>query len=260
MTAPLVTAATQNVTQTYMTTQSLHAGTIVRLDANDAAAVVPLDQEYAKDMLGVVTAVNDAPVSLTTETDQQQAYIATTGQYHVLVSTQEGAIKAGDFVTISALHGIGMKAAETDEIVIGKALQAFDGKTSIDSTAIVKTQASTGHTVSIGHILVDVTVAHNPFYKATRVDHVPTFLAKAAALISQQELGALRIYAATGTLLIVTIVAGCIIYSGVRSGIISIGRNPLARKTIMRSISQVMLVAAIVFIIGLIAVYLILKL
>jgi hypothetical protein len=48
-------------------------------------------------------------------------------------------------------------------------------------------------------------------------------------------------------------------YIGVRSGITAIGRNPLSKKDITKGLLQVILASMVVFIIGLFAVYLLLK-
>lgn len=254
-------AAAQGVTQTYINRGPavLHNGMIVSLRDDNSEEVVALSRDNARDMLGVVTAANDAPVSLTKNSDQQQVYVATTGQYNVLVSTQEGPIKAGDFITISSLHGIGMKATDNDQIVIGKALAGFDGKTSVDGETEVKTSDGKTRPVSLAHILVDISVAHNPFYKSDKTDGVPGFLSKAANIVTDRPVGAVRIYAASGVLVLAMIIAGFVIYSGVRNGIVAIGRNPLAKSSITRGLIQVILISLIVFIIGLIAVYLLLK-
>jgi len=61
-------------------------------------------------------------------------------------------------------------------------------------------------------------------------------------------------------LIIIAAISGSILYGGVRTTMVSIGRNPLAKASIMRGLAQVVLVSIIIFIIGLIGVYLLLKL
>lgn len=51
-----------------------------------------------------------------------------------------------------------------------------------------------------------------------------------------------------------------VLYAGIRNGVISIGRNPMSKKSIFRAIFEVILTAALILIIGLFAVYLLLKL
>ncbi len=251
----------QNVTQTYTNTGAvLHNGSIVRLKTGSKDEVVALEQANGRDKLGVVTPANDAPVSLTTPSDQRQVYVATTGQYNVLVSDQEGKVAPGDFITISALHGIGMKATVNDEVVIGKALGSFDGVTAVDGRSTVKTAGGGTRTVSIGHVRADITIAHNPSYKSTKVDGVPSFLAKAASVVTNKPVGALRIYAGLSIILACVLTSGFVIYAGVRNSMVAIGRNPLAKKSILRTLLQVVIISLIIFTIGIITVYLLLRL
>jgi hypothetical protein len=54
-------------------------------------------------------------------------------------------------------------------------------------------------------------------------------------------------------------VAGIMLYSGARSSLISVGRNPLSRSVIIKALGQVVVLSLIVFISGMFAVYLLLK-
>lgn len=254
-------AVAQNVTQGYLSDTTIQQGIIVRLKPGDASKVTPVSQTNETDILGVIVSPSDAPVSLTNDANQDQVYVASYGQYDVLVSTQNGIIQSGDTIAISSLDGVGMKADTGREAILGKAVQSFDGKSATQSTAALKD--SNGHetTVAIGRIAVNINVAHNPAYKATdtTVAGVPSFLSKAAQVVTDKPVTAIRIYASLVVLALAVVIAGILLYSGVRNGMTSIGRNPLAKKSIMRSLLQVVIISLIVFIIGLIAVYLLLK-
>lgn len=253
------TALAQNVTEGFNSDQALQTGMIVRLKANDGTKVEPLSTQDAKSMLGVIVASSAAPVSLSTPANSNQVFVATTGQYAVLVSSEDGKINVGDYITISSLNGVGMKADGGQQVVLGKALQAFDGKTNIDGTTAIGTPSGQ-QTVGFGRILVDIDVAHNPLYHPVAVSGVPNFLVKATQVVTDKPVGALRIYASLVVVVMSLIIATIIIFTGVRSGMIAIGRNPLAKRTILRSLIQVTIISLIIFIIGLIAVYLLLKL
>jgi hypothetical protein len=249
----------QNVTEGFNSDATLQKGMIVRLKPSDGSKVEPLTDQDAKNMLGVIVASSDSPVSLSTPANSNQVFVATTGQYDVLVSSQAGQINVGDYITISSLNGVGMKADGGQQVVLGKALQSFDGKTNVDGTSTLTT--STGQqTVGFGRILVDIDVAHNPIYHQAEVSGVPSFLVRASQIVTDKPVGALRIYASLVIVVLSLIVATIIIFTGVRSGMIAIGRNPLAKRTILRSLFQVTIISLIIFIIGLIAVYLLLKL
>lgn len=132
-------ARAQNVTQGYNSDSVLQKGMIVRLKPGDSNTVQALNQKDAADMFGVIVSSGDATVSLSNPGNSQQVYVATYGQYDVLVSTQEGPIKQGDYITISSLNGVGMKAATTQQLVIGKALSSFDGMSESEGTTTLQT-------------------------------------------------------------------------------------------------------------------------
>jgi hypothetical protein len=48
-------------------------------------------------------------------------------------------------------------------------------------------------------------------------------------------------------------------YGGIRNGLISIGRNPLSKKSIVRGMIQVILTALTIFLLGIFGVYLLLR-
>lgn len=253
-------AIAQDVTQGYLTDTTLQQGLIVQLKPGDPNKVTALSQSSEQEMLGVVVAPTDAPVALSNNADKNQTYVATYGQYDVLVSNQNGPIKAGDAIAISSLDGVGMKSDSSRASILGKAVQGYDGRSDAQTTATLKGSGG-DTTVTIGRIPVNINVAHNPTYNPPVKSQagVPTFLSAAAQIVTDKPVGAVRIYASLVVLALTVIIAGIILYSGVHTGMIAIGRNPLAKKTIIRNLLQVILIGLIIFIIGLIAVYLLLK-
>lgn len=247
----------QAVTEGYNADQSLQRGMIVRLKKDDATKVEPVNTDGAEHTHGVVVHANDAP--LTVATDGQEVFVATTGRYAVLVSTQNESIAAGDYIAVSALSGIGMKAGTREPYVIGRALAGFDGTKDVISTSEVKDSAGATHKVNIGRVELDIGVAKNPLLKATE-PNLPDALRRAAETIAGKPVNAVRVYIGVLIFCITTIVAGSLLYGGVRSALISIGRNPLSKKSIIRGMFQVVITGLIVFITGVFGVYLILRL
>lgn len=250
-------AKAQNVTQGFLTDDALQNGMIVRIVPKDATKVEPVAQKDAADMYGVVVSSGNATVALSTVGEAQQVYIATYGQYDVLVSTQNGTIKQGDYVTLSALNGVGMKATSSSQLVIGKAMQTFDGSTS-ESSAELKT-SSGKQKVELGHLRVEVSVAHNPLYEKQKDPGVPQFLSKAAELVTSRPVSAFRLYVGLVVMGLSLIIAGSILFAGVRTGMVASGRNPLAKHSIVKNMIAVTIMSLIVFAIGLFAVYLLLR-
>jgi len=254
-------ASNQTVVQGYGSDKPLQPGTIVKLKDSNGSEVEPLTSKDITKMLGVVVAAGDAPVTLSDSSNQNQTYVATFGQHDVLVSTQNGTIKTGDYITLSALAGIGMKVDTSQPLVLGRAAGNFTGKgTNVAGSASLK--AADGHkvSVSIGRIPVDISIGHNPLAVQNQQSNLPGFLQKVSQSIAGKAIGAERVYLALVVLLLTAFVTAAMLYSGIRGGLISIGRNPLAKKEVVRGIIRVVLAGVVVFLIGLFGVYLLLKL
>lgn len=252
--------STVAVNQTYTAASGVQMGMIVALDSKKPQTVVPLPQEDAKRMHGVVIPQTNASIALAPEAAQaQQVLVASSGQHNVLVSTQQGVIKAGDYITVSALSGIGMKAATHDTQVVGRAVTAFAGNADVISKVNVKDNTNKKVSVSVGRIMVDLNVAGNPLYQEA-TDNVPRPLAQAANAVAGKPVSAIRIYAALAILAAITFIVGHMLYSGIQSSMLAVGRNPLSKKSIMRSLMQTVFAALIIFVAGVFAVYLLLKL
>lgn len=260
--AAVAPAAAQAVTRSYRTDVSLQRGMIVRKSAKDDGKVEALKAEDIVKMEGVIVAANDSPVTLSSENlNGQQVFVATTGQYYVLVSNQGGAVKKDDYITISALAGVGMKAGTEQSRIIGRALDGFDGKTNISGRASVRTAKGESIPVTLGMVPAEISVSRNPLeQKVTSLIPGLEFAQQAAGDIVKKDVSPTQLYLAIITFSIAAIIAGSILYAGIRTSMIAIGRNPLAKKSIMRQLVSVVITSIIVLIIGMTAVYLILKL
>ena len=259
---PAGVALGQAVTRAYKTDTNLQRGMIVRRDDKDNTKVVPLAADKIEKMEGVVVAANDSPVTLSSE-DQtsQQVFVATTGKYNVLVSNQNGVIKKDDYVTISALSGVGMKAGGDQSRIVGRALGEFDGKTNVSGQTTVKNSAKKDIPISFGLIAVEISISRNPI-ESKKQSLVPglEFLQRTAGIIADKPVPPAQLYLSLIILIVAAIIAGSILYAGVRTSMTAIGRNPLAKASVMRNLLQVVVTSIIILIIGITAVYLLLKL
>jgi hypothetical protein len=247
----------QAVTEGFGSDAPLQRGMIVRIKKDDASKVEPVTSETADQVHGVVVNSNDAPVTISD--DGQRVFVAKAGQYDVLVSNQNGEIKTGDYVTISAVAGIGMKAGTKEPYVVGRALGGFDGSKDVISSTELTDSSGAKKKISFGRVQVDLGIAGNPLLKG-EAPNVPEFLRKTTEAIAGKPVDAIRIYIGILVFGITTFVAASLLYGGVRSGIISIGRNPLSKKSIVRGMLQVVVTGLIVFVSGIFGVYLILRL
>lgn len=253
-------SSSSGITQSYNADPSVQVGMLVRLKPQDPSTVVPLPNNAIQDMLGVVIPPSNATIVLTPQNIQkQQVLVATTGHYNVLVSNQNGPIKVGDYITVSAIDGVGMKADAIENEVLGKAAGNFSGTSNVIGTMTLKNTLGHAQNVAIGSVPVDVNISHNPLFQKT-ADYVPSILAKAAVAVANKPVTASRIYLCIAILFITAIVTGNMLYSGVRSGMIAVGRNPLSKKSIIKSLIETVIAGLIIFVIGVFAVYLLLKL
>jgi hypothetical protein len=244
----------------YAAETPLDNGTIVQLSGKDAKQVKIATQKELQNMFGVTVDRNQLSFTLSSEGTKNEVFVAVSGTYNVLVSTQGGAIVVGDYVTLSSIDGVAMKAGTEEKTVFGRAVGAFDGKgVTLGTTALKDTTGKTNKTVTLGQIPVTIDIKRNPNVKSTKVD-ILEILQRAGQAVAEKEVSPIRIYLSMGITAVSLIAAIAVLYSGVRSGVISIGRNPMSKKPIFRALLEIILTSILILIIGLFAVYLLLKL
>jgi hypothetical protein len=248
----------QNITQGYGADSIIKNGMIVGLKTDDLHKVETINSDQYDRLHGVVVGLNESAVLI--GNTNEEIYVATTGRYTVLVSDQNGGISSGDYVTVSAVSGIGMKAGESDPVILGRSIDSYDPSDSnqIVNTVTVKDSKGKEQQLRIGQVIVDISVGKNPLLRTD--NSLPSYLRKAAETIAGKPVSATRVYMGLAVLGVASLIAGSLIYSGVRSGLIAIGRNPLSKKMIIRGLFQVVIIGMTVFLSGIFGVYLLLKL
>ena len=259
MSVPAIASA-QAVVQSYGSDSTLEPGMIVQLDTKDSSKVLPATQGDIDHIHGVIVPPNDAPVSLQSNSTTQQYYVATSGTYDVLVSDQGGPIQKGDYVTVSSLAGVGMKAASAQTIVLGKALDSFDGSSNVEGTATLKQDNGKATTVRLGKVSIDISIAHNPLYTPSTASSIVSQLQKFGDSVAHKPVSLARIYISLAVLAAAVGIASTMLVTGVRTSLTAVGRNPLARSHIIRGLIQITFTSLIIFVVGVFGVYLLLKL
>lgn len=251
-------ANAQTVTQGYGADTVLQRGMIVGLKKDDLRKVEPINEDQFDRIHGVVISANDAAVLL--GNDNEKVYVASGGRFMTLVSNQNGDINPGDYIALSAVSGIGMKAGDHDPIILGKAIEGFKSSESaqVIGTAKVKNASGGDQEIKIGRVLVDVSIGKNPLLKNDNT--LPTALKRASEIIAGKAVSPVRVYLSLVILAMSALIAGSLIYSAVRSSLIAIGRNPLSKKSIIRGLFQVVIIGLMIFLSGIFGVYLLLKL
>jgi len=246
--------------QGYAADTTLDTGTIVELTGKDANRVKIAKQSELQNMFGVVVDRTRLPLILSSGSLQNETFVASSGTYDVLVSTQAGPIVTGDYISLSSVNGVAMKAGTEEKTIFGRANGPFDGKgITLGSTVLKDVSGNASQTVKLGSIPVTIDIKKNPNDKSTKSD-LPDFLQRIGVAIAEKEVSPIRIYLSLGITLVSILAAIAILYSGVRNGVVSIGRNPMSKKSIFRALLEVILTSILILIIGLFAVYLLLRL
>jgi hypothetical protein len=240
-------AAAENLAQGFAAKGDLSPGMVVALTKNTADSVEVAPASDPSRIYGVVINPSDAPLILNRNSGDQ-VFIATSGTYQVLVSTEGGAISVGDYISMSSTDGIAAKATFAQSTVLGQAVAAFDGKTN----SVTKIGNS-----PVGKIAISVNPRKNPMVKNDVA--IPSFLRKIGESIAGKPISPLHIYAALALLLAAVVISTSLLTAGVRGAMIALGRNPLNRGSIMNSMFKVVSASALIFVIGLAGVYLLLK-
>ena len=245
--------------QGYAAETPLDTGTIVQLTGKGSNTVKIATQSELQNMFGVTVDASQQPLTVSNDDAKNEVFVAVSGTYNVLVSTQGGDIESGDYVTLSSLNGIAMKASTEQKTVFGRANRDFDGKGAKLGTASLKDNAGGTKTVTLGVVPVTIDIRRNPNDKSTKAN-VPEFLERIGEAVAEKEVSPIRIYLSMGITVVSIIAAIAMLYAGIRNGVISIGRNPMSKKSIFRALLEVVLTSMLILVIGLFAVYLLLKL
>lgn len=175
--------------------------------------------------------------TLLLETDATLVPVAERGRLFVNVTLEGGDIAAGDPIITSSVFGKGMRAASRDMNIVGFALEPFTAEDG------VVTELEDGRSVVLGTILVEVggrrvLVPAEPPLEEVAVP--PYENGRVVARFSFAALVALGSMALTFLTFLLSI----------RQGVISVGRNPLAKASIRSMVVLNVILALIVSTVG----------
>lgn len=245
-------SALTSISQGYLTSDSLALGSIVSLNKDTSDSVSATSSDTVSNIFGVVIDAGNSLLSVSTG-QATQVQVATSGVVQVLVSDINGTISQGDAITGSPIKGVGMKA--TDNIkVVGI---AQDNLNSNDSSSQSYTdKQGKKHTVRIGLVPVLVNVAY--YYKTANKTLIPSAVQNIANALAGKQVSPAPIIIALAIFLATVIVVTSIIYSMIRSSIISVGRNPMAQSAVYRDVVQLSILVLGILTVAFVAIYLVL--
>lgn len=220
-----VAAVSSDIAKWYSSDQPLSSGEIVSIDAQKGEYVVAANAKTSNKLLGVVVPEDEALVSIDKKSDGVQVAIA--GRAQAKVNLSNGPISRGDLVGISDEDGIGSKALASQP-VIGIAEASFGEENEKQSA-------------KSGLIPVIVSVGVAPSALSSQGTSATWLKSIAGRDVSALQIAFVFFIAIVGLVSIVTLS-----YASIRNGVIATGRNPLAKPSILRALSQAMIMVSLI--------------
>lgn len=216
-------AANAAILRTMKASSDVDAGMIVSLNKT-AGSVDATVNSTVSDIYGVVTAKQSSG----------QVNVAIDGTVPVMVGDFNGDVKSGDAITSSVLAGVGEKATTQAAIVGVAASDLSASKDTVSKT--ITDESGKPAKVKLGMILVSIKVG-------SIGSSVPAGLTGQVDVIAGKHVSVLRISISLIIVLAVVLIVTVMIYTSVRGSIVAIGRNPLVRGDVIKSLVRILLVA-----------------
>lgn len=242
--------------QGYNAEGELPQGVIVSMSEEGGPRyVVPANSGNANRLFGVVSLEEDASVyfSRGDGDEDSEVAVATSGDVYALVSDLNGDINAGDRIAPSDVEGVGAKAISTG-FVIGVAQESFSGDGAEDAIRIEVETPQGPRDVFVGKILI--TAGVDTYRSSDQDKDIFDTLQGTAEVIAGRPVSLARALIAFGILIATLLVVAIVLGSTIQGSMVSLGRNPLAKKTIISSMVRVILFGIVVLSVGATAAYL----
>jgi hypothetical protein len=227
-----------NIVSTYIIEDEIsEPGDIIAFDTTVNKYRLAAEKD-SKEVYGVI---QQNPVAVYRTEDQNRVPVAQFGESLVNVTDRNGAIVAGNHIMVSDVLGKGQLFRGEDGYVVGIALESFPGESTTSTPVDVG-----GQIVNAGSIFVLLDIG--PFAEGQRIGE--TVIAPPSVIINDPINDEKRGIPA-GVMfryLIATIFAGVSLWlvfknfgPNLKEGVISVGRNPLAKSTIQSMVTFNML-------------------
>lgn len=244
-------ASSANISHSYHANGSLPNGSLVSLDQQRSDYVQLADTTNSSRLLGVAVDKNDSLLAVDASSGLVQ--VATSGNASALVSTLNGDIGVGDQIAVSPFGGVGMKSEPGDH-VIGLAQSSFDSKSSGATKQEVTDKNGKKTSVAVGYVSVSIAVGVDGEGGANL-----TTLQKFAKSITGHVVSTQRVAISIAVAVITLFALITLIYASIYGSIISVGRNPLAKYTIFRTLGSVFGLALLATVISGVTIFFLLR-
>jgi len=182
------------------------------------------DTPYHAQLFGVVQL--EPAVALNVVGNDETYPLVSQGTVHVNVSTINGPIDAGQLITSSLQPGVGMLATEPG-LVLGRALKAYQSD-SIDEVGQIP--------IVVGVFFATILDGQELLERSTFQQVQDLLVAGAAAVVTKPN-QLIKYFIAAAVALISVLMGFFVFGRSAVQGVVSVGRNPLARKSILLAVS-----------------------
>lgn len=250
-----VGAASANISHSFGSSVTITTGSLVSLDPLHSNFVTQANTDNGLQLLGVVVNSKDSLLAVDSTGTTGTIQVATSGTVNVLVSDVNGDINVGDQVSVSPFNGVGMKAIGGDQ-VIGLAQTAFNTKSTNRTLENVTDKSGKATQVNVGYVTLGIAIGNVPSnsggIKLNTVQQIVKSLTGHVVSTFRATLAMVVTVSASVALIV-------LIYASIYGGIISIGRNPLAKFAVFRSLMSVLGMAGLTALVASMTVYLLLR-
>lgn len=201
--------------------------------------------------IGIAVGLNDSLVTVAPESSE--VYVVSSGTAQAYISDVNGAVKKGDLLAVSPLRGILMKSTDATKPTVGQALEDFINK----PTQTIIAKDSEDKSVEVHIAVMNMNVSLKPAKLVSSKEDDNWIKSLGNSLVGH-EISTARIVAALAIFFILMVIEGELIYGTVASTITAIGRNPLAKKSILSQSFKSVKIASAILIMGIVSVGLIL--
>jgi hypothetical protein len=245
-------ASSANISHSYHATTSIANGSIVSLEPQRSGYIQLSNITNGARLLGVALADNDSLLAVDPTAGTIQ--VATSGTVNTLVSTLNGNVDVGDQITVSPFNGIGMKATPGSH-VIGLAQTTLTPQSQGATVQQVKNKAGKTSKIFIGYIRLSIATGID----TTAANASSNSLQKLVQSLTGSTVSTARIVLSLIIAFVAIIALIVLIYASISSSIISIGRNPLAKYAVTRTLGGVLVMALLTAITASITIFFLLK-
>ena len=246
-------ASSANISHSYKTLDAITNGSLVSLDKQKGEYVTAANTDNSERLLGVATASSQSLLAVDDNSGNVQ--VAISGEVNTLVSNLTGDIKVGDQIAASPFSGVGMKATPGTQVV-GLAKSSFSSNSPGAVKRTITDKNGDKRSISVGTIVVSIGVGTDT---TTNEDKDLNSLQRVAKSFTGRVIPLPRIIISIVITVASLLTLVTLIYAAIYGSIISIGRNPLAKYAVFRTLGSVIAMAVLIAIITVTALYLLLR-